>query len=70
MADVSDIIRRLEGISEELTELSIDRLRQALVSGEPDTDAVAEEKRLNRARRAVEKAAGVLAGMPPEAGDE
>ncbi len=57
-----DAVReRLEGIAEELADLAIDRLRSAV---EGDAGAAAEERRITRARRAVEKAAGLL-GPPP-----
>lgn len=56
-ADLDHLRERLEGIAEELADLAIDRLRAA-VDGDPD--AAAEERRLTRARRAVEKAAALL----------
>ena len=49
---------RLEGIAEELADLALDRLQESLAEG---SDA-SEERRLTRARRAVEKAAAILAG--------
>jgi hypothetical protein len=62
MADLDDLIGRLESIESDLTDLSISLLRDSLESG--DAETVAQEKRVSRARRAVEKAAGLLAGMP------
>jgi len=56
-SDVDDLRERLEGIAEELADLAIDRLRAAV---EGNGGAAAEERRLTRARRAVEKAAGLL----------
>jgi hypothetical protein len=56
-ADVDHLRERLEGIAEELADLAIDRLRAAVDGNE---GAAAEERRLTRARRAVEKAAGLL----------
>ncbi len=53
-----DLADRLDAISEELAELALDHLRNALESG--DQSAAAAEKRLTRARRAVEKASGLL----------
>jgi phosphate uptake regulator len=56
--DTDDIRERLEAIAEELADLALDALRAALEAGadkRPD-----EEKRLTQARRAVEKAAGLL----------
>ena len=55
--DVDHLRERLEGIAEELADLAIDRLRAAV---EGDQNAAAEERRLTRARRAVEKAASLL----------
>jgi hypothetical protein len=49
---------RLEGIAEELADLAIERLRAAVDGKE---DAAGEERRITRARRAVEKAAHLLA---------
>ena len=72
-ADPADLAERLEGIAEELAELALDRLRQAASSvrdgGSPDPRLTAEEKRITRARRAVEKAA-VLLSERPGAGDD
>jgi hypothetical protein len=65
-ADPADIAERLSAIAEELTDLSMDRLRrasEAVRSGEdPDRGLLAEEKRITRARRAVERAAAALGG--------
>ncbi len=58
--DLESIRARLEGISEELADLALDRLREA-VAGDT-SDAAADERRLTRARRAVDKAAALLAG--------
>jgi hypothetical protein len=64
--DLADVADRLSAISESLADLAIDRLRQASDSvragGEPDPALVAEEKRITRARRAVDKAATLLSG--------
>ena len=64
--DPSDIAERLSGISEELADLALDRLRQAAdgvrSGGAPDPGLVSEEKRITRARRAVDKAVQLLAG--------
>ncbi len=53
---LDDIRSRLEVIGEELADLALDRLKDSLAEG---TDA-SEERRLTRARRAVEKAAAIL----------
>jgi hypothetical protein len=59
-----DLAERLSAIAEELGELAYDRLHQAssALSGgsEPDPALLAEERRLTRARRAVEKAVSLL----------
>ena len=55
--DYEDLRQRLEGIAEELADLALDRLRAGV---EGDVDAVGEERRLTRARRAVEKASYLL----------
>ena len=71
VADPTDIAERLSGISEELADLALDRLRQSANAvrsgGEPDPQVTAEEKRITRARRAVDKAVLLLAG-PSAAG--
>ncbi|MDE3085176.1 MAG: hypothetical protein KGJ77_00290 [Acidobacteriota bacterium] len=59
-----EIAERLSAIAEDLADLALDRLRQASeelgASGRPDPALLAEERRLTRARRAVEKAVTVL----------
>ena len=56
--EFDDIRNRLEGIAEELTDLAIQRLRESIDAG--GTELPVDEKRLNRARRAVEKAMHLL----------
>ena len=59
MAGEFDEIRsRLEAIAEELADLAIIRLRESIDAG--GTELPVEEKRLTRARRAVEKAVAIL----------
>ena len=59
MAGEFDEIRtRLETIAEELTDLAILRLRESIDAGGHELPV--DEKRLNRARRAVEKAIHLL----------
>ncbi len=62
----ADIAERLSGISEELADLALDRLREASDTvrsgGQPDPELTAEEKRITRARRSVDKAAALLLG--------
>jgi hypothetical protein len=57
--EFDDIRSRLEGIAEELADLAIVRLRESIDAG--GTELPIDEKRLTRARRAVEKAAHLLA---------
>lgn len=70
---LDELAGRLEGMAEELTDMAIDALRRA-TSGDPDSaeagEALAVERRIVRARRAVEKAVSVLAeGRGGRAGD-
>jgi len=59
MAGEFDEIRgRLERISEELADLSIERLKESIDAGGHELPV--DERRLARARRAVEKAIGIL----------
>lgn len=53
-----DISERLSAISEEIADLALESLRDSIEAGE--TKPSDEEKRLARARRAVEKAAHLL----------
>ena len=56
--DFEHIRIRLETISEELADLAIARLRDSIDAG--GTELPVEEKRLTRARRAIDKAAYIL----------
>jgi len=59
MAGEFDEIRsRLEVISEELADLALVRLRESVDAGGHELPV--DEKRLTRARRAVERAIGIL----------
>ncbi len=57
--EFQEIRARLEAIAEELADLALERLRQSIDAG--GNELPVDEKRLTRARRAVEKAAAVLA---------
>lgn len=59
-ADLDDIRGRLETIAEELADLAIEALRDAIDAGERGRPA--EERRLTQARRSVERAASLLRG--------
>lgn len=56
--DFDDVRRRLEAISDELADMGMARLRDSIDAG--GTELPVDEKRLARARRAVEKAAAIL----------
>jgi len=56
--EFDDIRIRLEAISEELADLAIERLRESIDAG--GTELPVDERRLTRARRAVDKAVGIL----------
>jgi hypothetical protein len=61
------LAEKLSAISEELAELAIDRLKQAMRADDDERAALAaSEKRITRARRAVEKATQLLAGSSDE----
>ncbi|MGH1489908.1 MAG: hypothetical protein ACRBK7_11030 [Acidimicrobiales bacterium] len=55
---IADIQLRLSAISEELTDISVDLLRQAVEAGEGKRPPL--DKTLGQARRAVDKAARLL----------
>jgi hypothetical protein len=57
--EFDDIRGRLEVISEELADLALVRLRESIDAGGKELPV--DERRLTRARRAVEKAIGILA---------
>ena len=56
--EFDDIRGRLETIAEELADLAIQRLRESIDAG--GTELPVDERRLTRARRAVEKVIGIL----------
>ena len=56
--EFADIRTRLEAISEELADLALARLRDSIDNGGKELPV--DERRLTRARRAVEKAIGIL----------
>ena len=57
--EFQEIRARLQGISEELADLAIERLRESIDAG--GRELPVDERRLTRARRAVERAAAILA---------
>jgi hypothetical protein len=62
---LEDIRFRLIGISEELTDLGISVLQEALDVDGGDSKRPELEKRLSRARRSIDKAAAIV-GQTPE----
>jgi hypothetical protein len=64
--DLDQLRERLEAMAEELADVALDRLRAAV---DGDADAAAEERRITRARRAVEKAANLLGPHTHDADD-
>jgi hypothetical protein len=57
--EFEDIRSRLLQISEELADLAIERLRESIDAG--GAELPVDERRLTRARRAVERAVAILA---------
>jgi hypothetical protein len=55
--DLEALAERLDTIAEELADVALQRLRAALEAGDVKS---ADERRITRARRAVEKASGLL----------
>ena len=66
-ADLDDIRGRLEAIAEELADLAMEALRDAIDAGEQRRPA--EERRLTQARRSVERAASLLRADDRESGE-
>jgi hypothetical protein len=62
MDDAESIVERLRSIEADLRDLAYERLRTAAEDG--DTAALAEEKKLLQARRAIERAIVALGGVP------
>jgi hypothetical protein len=60
MRDAEGIVERLRSVEADLRDLAYERLRAAAEDG--DTDALAEEKKVLQARRAIEKAIVALGG--------
>jgi hypothetical protein len=74
VADLEELAEQLGSIAEDLADAALDRLRRntdaVRAGGEPDPVLVAEEKRITRARRAVDKAAGLLGAAGGSTFDE
>ena len=56
--EFDDIRVRLEAVSEELADLAIQRLRESIDAG--GNELPVDERRMTRARRAVERAVAIL----------
>lgn len=56
--EFDELRQRLEAIAEELADLAIVRLRESIDAG--GTELPLDERRLTRARRAIEKAISLL----------
>ncbi len=56
--EFDDLRARLEVISEELADLAMERIKESIDAGGHELPV--DERRLSRARRAVEKAIGIL----------
>ncbi len=70
---LAEMAERLGGIVEELTDMALDTLRRG-ATGDPDSaeagEALRTERRIVRARRAIEKAVSVLSEGRSGEGDE
>ena len=62
MEDYEEIVSRLESIAEELSDRGMEQLRSAIEEDGNTYDD--EQKRIGKARRAVEKAAHLLRSEP------
>jgi hypothetical protein len=61
---LEELRARLDGIAEELADIGLAKLKEAV--GEDHPEAAAEERRLARARRSVMKASALLTGASAE----
>lgn len=64
--EFEDLRERLERIGEELADLAIERLQESIDAG--GVELPVDERRLTRARRAVEKAVSLLREPDHDAG--
>jgi hypothetical protein len=62
MRDAEELVDRLRAIEADLRDLAYERLRAASEGGDPN--ALADEKKVLQARRAIERAITALAGRP------
>jgi hypothetical protein len=72
--DVDDVADRLDAIAEEIGDMAFDRLREATSMARrgapPDPTLAAEERRLTRARRSVQKAVVLLRASSGPSGED
>jgi hypothetical protein len=61
VASVEEIVSNLQGVSEDLADKALDALKEAHRAGETKRPEL--ERQLTQARRAVEKAIGVLSRL-------
>ena len=68
IAGADDVIETLRGVEERLRELAYESLRAAVDDGDESgkKEAIAQEKRLQKARRGVERAIVALGGEPSD----
>lgn len=64
--EVEDLCSRLDQISEDLADLAIQRLRDSIDNG--GSELPVDEKLITQARRAVEKASGLLRSTDGDTG--
>lgn len=74
MSGHDDLAERLDAVSEDLADRAMAALRSAMTAARAGNDEeraarAAEEKRLTKARRSVEKAASLLRGGPADGND-
>ena len=62
--DADAVVETLRGVEERLRELAYERLRAAAEDG--DADAEKDERRIQQARRGVERAIRALGGQPED----
>lgn len=61
MASVEEIVSNLQSVSEDLADKALDALKEAHRTGEAKRPEI--ERQLTQARRAIEKAIGVLSRL-------